>query len=938
MTVLREVSGTRWLIIAASAIAISVLAVAAWFVVDIGGSAAVHDDDIFELEGDIVENGNATDGPDWGAIFNADGSVANLFGGLDAAFSADDVASPGNSDNTVFAQDDKNNDLIADWNWKTGNNPPKDDLANVYAYAVIDGSGDLIIYGGLERLVPEGDSHIDFQFYNQAISLDKDPACGDDETDGAADTEPCEFIGDKTDGDLMVAMDFEQGGVIGTVRIFEWNGTTEEYDLVETLVGGGCNGADTICGFNNGSTIPAGPWGTFQGHQGQPDTDLETNTFTEFGVNVSQVIGPTCISSFMASSRASQSINAQLKDFAPPEIFDVCDLDVEKTGDVISKVGDPADYTITITNSGAVTLFKQDIIDSLLGDITIGGVDQSNPFVTSNTCGAALAPGAFCTINLTYTVQQGDPDPLLNTVDVVYDSEAGLQGGEATSSSSHEVNLFQPDFTITKAGDGVSKIGDQVTYTFTIANTSSVDGPDLHLVSISDDKLGDLSVAATAAGCDVLTTDPPETCVFQVQHTIPGPASDPYTNIVTATYSPDGFPNQLTRNDSHEVNLFGPDFTITKTGDELSKIGDDVTYTFTITNISTPDSPDLNLVSISDDKLGDLSAAATAAGCDVLTTDPPETCVFQVQHTIPSSASDPYVNEVTVTYQVDGFPNTHSTTHSVNLFQPSITLEKTGDTLSKIGDPVNYTITLSNTSSTDSPDLECTVTDTLLGINVAVTLAAGAQHVINDSRIVQQGDLDPLINTVDASCSPIGFPNVLDASASHSVNLFQPNFTITKTGDALSKIGDGVTYTFAITNTSSSDSPNLNLVSISDDKLGDLSTAATAAGCDILTTDPPETCVFQVQHTIPSSAFDPYVNEVTVIYQVDGFPNQLTRTTTHSVNLFQPSITLEKTGDALSKIGDLVNYTITLSNTSSTDSPDLECTITDTLLGKPSTW
>ncbi|KKL93084.1 hypothetical protein LCGC14_1878190, partial [marine sediment metagenome] len=35
MTVLREVSGTRWFIVAASAIAISVLAVAAWFAVDL---------------------------------------------------------------------------------------------------------------------------------------------------------------------------------------------------------------------------------------------------------------------------------------------------------------------------------------------------------------------------------------------------------------------------------------------------------------------------------------------------------------------------------------------------------------------------------------------------------------------------------------------------------------------------------------------------------------------------------------------------------------------------------------------------------------------------------------------------------------------------------------------------------------------------------------
>ncbi len=145
MTVLREGSGTRWLIIAASAIAISVLAVVAWFAVDIGGSAAVHDDDIFELEGDIVENGNAADGPDWDAIFNANGDVINLFGGEDAAFLMDDLSQANQKDDTIFAGSNKNNDLITSWNWDTGNNPPKDDLSNVYVYGeccvIVTGTG-----------------------------------------------------------------------------------------------------------------------------------------------------------------------------------------------------------------------------------------------------------------------------------------------------------------------------------------------------------------------------------------------------------------------------------------------------------------------------------------------------------------------------------------------------------------------------------------------------------------------------------------------------------------------------------------------------------------------------------------------------------------------------------------------------------------------------
>ena len=57
---------------------------------------------------------------------------------------------------------------------------------------------------------------------------------------------------------------------------------------------------------------------------------------------------------------------------------------------------------------------------------------------------------------------------------------------------------------------------------------------------------------------------------------------------------------------------------------------------------------------------------------------------------------------------------TASDGHSVNLFQPSVAIVKTGDELSKVGDAVNYTITVTNTSSADSPNLTCTISDSRL--------------------------------------------------------------------------------------------------------------------------------------------------------------------------------------------------------------------------------
>src|SRR3990170_8964544 len=164
MSVLRKSSGTRWLVLAASAIIISALALTISLTRGLVGSEAVHDENIFELEGNIVENGVTADGPDWGAIFNASGAVVNLFGGEDAAFLMDDLSQSNATDDTTFASSNNNNDLVSTWSWDTGNAPAKDDLSNVYAYARRDASGDLILYTGLERLAEDGASHVDVQF------------------------------------------------------------------------------------------------------------------------------------------------------------------------------------------------------------------------------------------------------------------------------------------------------------------------------------------------------------------------------------------------------------------------------------------------------------------------------------------------------------------------------------------------------------------------------------------------------------------------------------------------------------------------------------------------------------------------------------------------------------------------------------------------------
>jgi uncharacterized repeat protein (TIGR01451 family) len=114
-----------------------------------------------------------------------------------------------------------------------------------------------------------------------------------------------------------------------------------------------------------------------------------------------------------------------------------------------------------------------------------------------------------------------------------------------------------------------------------------------------------------------------------------------------------------------------PSIKVEKSGDELSKVGDTVTYDFTITNDG--DIP-LNLNEVSDTLLGDLADEAPAT-CDTLA--PGASCTFSATRTVLASDPDPLGNTVTVRY-TGTLPSGSTTvsdtdTHETNLFQPSVT-------------------------------------------------------------------------------------------------------------------------------------------------------------------------------------------------------------------------------------------------------------------------
>lgn len=581
---------------------------------------------------------------------------------------------------------------------------------------------------------------------------------------------------------------------------------------------------------------------------------------------------------------APQDLVGQVKDFA------TLTLSTEVEGSDVTY----AELTVNVTATAKATLkIVKTIPDILTGSetaaFTFDVKDSAGTTVGSATipfaAGQTEASGAVPNLKLgeTYTVSETESFGWVTQASQTITMDACNRSLTFT-------NALQPATASVKKVSKPAKFEGQ--WSFTLS------GP-----------TGDETVTTDGAGNATFTTNLQEGTYTITETTQAGWDSDGGKDCTfTVDYVKDAGKNFLCT----FTNTYKPSVKITKTGDGLSKIGDEVSYSIVVENTSPSGGPagvpDL-ACAISDPTIGFTGNATLAAGA---------TFTGNPSFTIPAGASDPFENTASVTCTVVGGTETASgsSTWKTNLFQPGITLEKTADTrLSFVGGLVNYTLKLTNTSSVDSPDLTCTIKDPLLGVNRGVTLASGAIDVTKVAYVIPSGAPDPLENTASVHCNPVGFPNDLDATASWQVNLFQPAVKLTKTGPAYSKVGDVATFSVTIENTSSADSPSLELVSFGDS----LVPGVTPSGsCNPLA--PGASCSFSYDYMVNVGDPDPLKNTATAHYHPVGHAVDVTSSATWSTDLVHPAFTVAKTcaKQPVSQAGPAA-FTITFRNTGDAD-------------------
>ena len=306
---------------------VPMLVVSAVALMFVAGAQAVHGE-AFQLDGDVLASttttvGGVTQTVDWDSLFDANGNELPLPANFDASSFDKDFLNTGTtfitSDTTTFATGSKDTLPIADWQCNFDNNVnSKIDVMNAYAASYTDPvSGDEFLYFALERNTNTGTADVGFWFLQAPV------ACAS--LGGAAD-----FVGEHTDGDLLVVSEFTGGGTVSTINVYRWNGDDATGELGQDAVASGvdCRNAlidpnDEACGAANRVAITT-PWLTAAktlnpavGHS------LPIAQFFEGGVNLTQSdLGGTCFNTFIGDTRSSATLNATLFDFSRGQLGD----------------------------------------------------------------------------------------------------------------------------------------------------------------------------------------------------------------------------------------------------------------------------------------------------------------------------------------------------------------------------------------------------------------------------------------------------------------------------------------------------------------------------------------------------------------------------------------------------------------------------------------
>ncbi|MEA2518707.1 MAG: hypothetical protein QOF49_787, partial [Chloroflexota bacterium] len=229
---------------------------------------------LFELDGNAVDNSPAGRPDDWDKVAaNTDTADSSIF--LNDGFGAnDDIFTGGHS---------KDGEPISGWEWKLSSPQDKDDIENAFAAAYTGTDGHTYVYFGLDRYQTSGDATAGFWFLKSGVAKVADGS----------------FTGAHVDGDILVVLDFSNGGAVASSQVYRWSGS----GLVKDGSAGGLCTATTVqssCAIANTAEAVA-PWNYDDKAADGAVNPFPANALFEGGIDLTALdLDTGCFSTFIA--------------------------------------------------------------------------------------------------------------------------------------------------------------------------------------------------------------------------------------------------------------------------------------------------------------------------------------------------------------------------------------------------------------------------------------------------------------------------------------------------------------------------------------------------------------------------------------------------------------------------------------------------------------
>ena len=532
-----------------------------------------------------------------------------------------------------------------------------------------------------------------------------------------------------------------------------------------------------------------------------------------YAVKQSDVDAGSVTNTASATGKPPVGANVTDSDSNKVTITPAPDLDVTKTlkAGAPTKAGDPVTWTVTVKNTGNVTLANVTVTDALAGATLVAPCGFASPIVT-------LAPAAAVACDVSYVVTQTDVDAgsVKNTAAAVGTAPKGAQ---VSDSDANTVTIAAaPAIDVTKAfktGTPV-KAGDPVTWTVTVKNTGNVT---LSNVTVSDALAGATLITPCGFSSPLATLAPNASVSCDVAYVVK--QADVNAGSVKNTATASGKPPvglDVTDEANNTVPIGSTPLIevvkTLKTGTPV-RAGDPVVWTVTVKNTGNVT---LTNVTVTDALSGATVVTPCGFSAPIATFAPNASVSCDVSYAVTQANVD--AGSVTNTASATGTPPvganvTDSDSNKVTVAPaPAIDVAKTlkTGTPAKAGDPVVWTVTVKNTGNVTLSGV--TVTDALAGATLATpcgfsssiaTLAPSATVSCDVSYAVKQADVDAgsVKNTADAvGTSPKGV-EVNDSDANTVTIAAAAALDVTKTvkAGAPAKAGDPVVWTVTVKNT-----------------------------------------------------------------------------------------------------------------------------------------